>query len=36
MILIIIKLTDNTKEIKIKEDDLVIKADIEEEDLVNV
>jgi len=35
MILTIIGLTNNTGEVKIKEDDLAIEADIEEEDLVN-
>jgi len=35
MILTTIRLTDNTEEVKIKENDLAIKADIEEEDLIN-
>jgi len=36
MILTIIRLTYNIREVKVKEDDLVIEADIKEEDLVNI
>jgi len=36
MILIIIRLINNIKEIEIKEDDLGIKANTEEEDLANI
>ena len=36
MILTIIRLIDNIGEVEIKEDDLAIEADIEEEDLINI
>jgi len=36
MTLSIIELINNTREVKIEEDDLIIKVDIEEKDLVNV
>jgi len=36
MILITIRLINNIGEIKVKEDDLAIEADIEKEDLINI
>jgi len=36
MILTIIKLTNNTGEVEIEEDDLGIEANTEEEDLINI
>jgi len=36
MILTIIKLIDNIREVEIEENNLVIEADIEKKDLVNV
>ena len=36
IILTIIRLINNIREVKIKENDLAIEADIKEEDLVNI